>query len=116
MKDINTKYLACFCSYAYGVVVNDITDSAGGLRFDSRLVKSDTVSPTASHRCDVSTELCFPGAQPTRWASLHASASYRGNDREEKKQTYNCSQTILADTTTSLAPFPLIFMFITDFD
>ena len=85
MKDINTKYLACFCSYAYGAVVND-TDSAGGLRFDSRLVKPDTVSPTASHRYDVSTELCCPGAQPPRWASLHASASYRGNDREEKNK------------------------------
>ena len=30
-------------------------------------VKSDTVSPTARHRCDVSSELCSPGAKPRRW-------------------------------------------------
>ena len=31
------------------------------------LVKSDTMSPTACHRCDVSSELCCPGAKPRRW-------------------------------------------------
>ena len=31
-------------------------------------VKSDTVSPTTRHRCDVSSELCSPGAKPRRWA------------------------------------------------
>ena len=31
-------------------------------------VKFDTVSPTARHRCDVSSKLCWPGAQPRRWA------------------------------------------------
>ena len=33
-------------------------------------VKLDTVSPTARHRCDVSSELCCPGAKPQRWAPL----------------------------------------------
>ena len=27
-------------------------------------IKSDAVSPTARHRCDVSSELCYPGANP----------------------------------------------------
>ena len=27
-----------------------------------------TVSPTTRHRCDVSSELCCPGAKPRRWA------------------------------------------------
>ena len=31
-------------------------------------VKS-TVSPTARHRCDVSLEMCCPGAKSRRWAS-----------------------------------------------
>ena len=30
-------------------------------------VKSDTVSPTARHRCDVSSELCCPDAKQRRW-------------------------------------------------
>ena len=30
------------------------------------LVKLDTVSPSARHRCDVSSELCRPGANPRR--------------------------------------------------
>ena len=36
---------------------------AGGLRFDSRAGQISTVSPTARHRCDVSSELCSPGAK-----------------------------------------------------
>ena len=32
-------------------------------------VKSDTVSLTARHRCDVSLELCSPGAKLSRWAA-----------------------------------------------
>ena len=30
-------------------------------------VKSDTVSPTGHHCCDVSSKLCRPGAKPRRW-------------------------------------------------
>ena len=30
-------------------------------------LKSDTVSPTARHRCDVSSELCCPGVKLRRW-------------------------------------------------
>ena len=41
---------------------------AGGLGFDYRAGQIDTVSPTTRHRCDVSSELCSPGAQPRRWA------------------------------------------------
>ena len=29
-------------------------------------VKTDKLSPTARHRCDVSSELCCPGAKPRR--------------------------------------------------
>ena len=32
-----------------------------------RPVKSGTASPTARHRCDIPSELCFPGAKPRRW-------------------------------------------------
>ena len=41
-------------------------------------VKSNLESPAARHRCDVSSELCFPGAKPRIWAHhlLHVSASY----------------------------------------
>ena len=34
-----------------------------------RLVKLDTVSPTARHHCDVFFELCCPGTMQQRWAS-----------------------------------------------
>ena len=34
--------------------LSDIAISAGGLGFDPRSLKSDTLSPTASRRCDVS--------------------------------------------------------------
>ena len=47
----------------------------GGLRFDSGAGQISTVSPMARHRCDVSSELCSPGAKSRRWTrhSLHAS-------------------------------------------
>ena len=50
--------------------VRGVTDSI------PRLVKSDTVSPTARHRYDVSSELCCSGAKLRRWArhSIHAGA------------------------------------------
>ena len=40
---------------------------AGGLGFDSRAGQIGTVSPPARPRCDVSSELCCPGAMPRRW-------------------------------------------------
>ena len=46
---------------------------AVGLRFDSRAGLIDIVSPTARHRCDVSSETCCPGTKPKRWAPPHAS-------------------------------------------
>ena len=36
--------------------------------FDFRTGQIGTVSPTVCHRCDVSSELCSPGAKPRRWA------------------------------------------------
>ena len=42
---------------------------AGGLGLNFRAGQIGTVSPTARHRCDVSSELCSPGAKPRRWAS-----------------------------------------------
>ena len=41
---------------------------SGGVGFDSRAVQISTVSPTARHRCDVSSELCYPGAKQRKWA------------------------------------------------
>ena len=52
------------------VVQRDFAISASGLGFDSRPVRSNTVTPTTCHRCDVSSELCCPGAKPRH--SLHA--------------------------------------------
>ena len=43
-----------------------VKDVARGHGFDSGEVKSDPVSPTARHRCDVSSELCCPGAKLQR--------------------------------------------------
>ena len=55
-------------------------------------VKLDTVSPTACLRCDVSLDLCCPGAEPRGWSrhSLHASANYR-----EYNEDILCSKSIL---------------------
>ena len=33
--------------------------------------------PRNRHRCDVSSELCCPGAKPWRWIPLQASTQYR---------------------------------------
>ena len=43
---------------------------AGGLEFNSGAGQIGAVSPTACHRCDVSSELCSPGAKPRRRAPL----------------------------------------------
>ena len=41
---------------------------AGGLGLDSRVGQIDTMSPTARHRYDVSSELCGPSdAKSRRW-------------------------------------------------
>ena len=49
-----------------GVVSEHITISPRDLGSIPGPVISDTVSPTARHRCDVSSELCCPGAKPRR--------------------------------------------------
>ena len=49
---------------AVGVVVKQ---TAGGLRFNSRAGQMGrSVSPTACHCCDVSSDLCCSGAKPQR--------------------------------------------------
>ena len=59
---------------------------AGGLGFDSRAGQIGTVSPTARHRCDVSSELCNParsyGDGPRH--SLHALSYYREYNEDFK--------------------------------
>ena len=50
------------------VVVEDVAIDAGDPGFNSRLVKSDTVSPTTLHRYEVSSKLCSPGIKPRRLA------------------------------------------------
>ena len=50
-------------------------------------VKSDVVSPSARHRCDVSSELCCPGVKPRRWMSAAWPSGskrrfYDGHDRK----------------------------------
>ena len=41
---------------------------AEGLGFKSRVGEIGTVSPTARHRCDVSSDLCSLGVKPRKWA------------------------------------------------
>ena len=56
------------------IVVKEIAVSAGVLWLDSWSGQIWQVSPKARHRCDVSSELFCPGANPRRWPrhSLHA--------------------------------------------
>ena len=49
-------------------LLNACAIGAGGLEFNARAGQIGTVSPTARHRFDVSSELCSPGAKPRRWA------------------------------------------------
>ena len=55
-------------AYIIGVLVNDIAIGAEGLGLFSWQVKSDAVLPRACHRYEVSSNLCFPGAEPWTWA------------------------------------------------
>ena len=41
-------------------------DQCGGSGIDSQVSKTGTVSTTACHRCNVSSELSCPGAKPRR--------------------------------------------------
>ena len=48
---------------------NAFVPGAGNMRFKSRLVKSDTMLPTARHRCDISSkDAVFHGVMMRRWA------------------------------------------------
>ena len=48
---------------------NAFLSGAGNMRFKSRPVKSDTVLPTARHRCDISSkDAVFHGVMMRRWA------------------------------------------------
>ena len=46
-----------------GAVVEETANGAGDLGFDYQAGQVDTVPPTACQRCDVSLELCYPGAK-----------------------------------------------------
>ena len=50
-------------------VVKYIAIGAGRPEFNSRVGKKHTMSSTALHRCDISSELCCAGAQPRRRTS-----------------------------------------------
>ena len=63
--DYWTLILSCIL---IGVVLKDIATGAAGFGFDYRTGQSGTVSPTARHRCNVSSELCCAGAQTRRRA------------------------------------------------
>ena len=61
--DKNDQRLAQLLSaHAYHAI------GVGGLGFKFRTGQMGTVSPTARHRCDVSSVLCSPDAKPRRWA------------------------------------------------
>ena len=57
--------------------MKDIDIGASGLGFDRRPIKSDTVSPTAWHRCDIYFELCCPAH--SRGCRLRFSYTIRRN-------------------------------------
>ena len=49
-------------------MVEDNVIAVSGLGSITELVTSDTVSPEVRHRCDVSSELCCPGAKQRKLA------------------------------------------------
>ena len=49
--------------------VNDTAILTGGPGSIPVPFKSNTLSPAAHHRCDVSSELCCPGVKPRRYVS-----------------------------------------------
>ena len=61
------KWQMQFCG-PVGVVVKGIAIGAEGPGFRSRAGQIGTMSLTARHRCNVSLELCCPGAKPRRRA------------------------------------------------
>ena len=52
------------------VVIKAIAIGTGGLGLIPGLVKLHTVSPTAHHRCDVSSKLSWQGVKQGRWSPL----------------------------------------------
>ena len=71
---------------------NTFASGAGGLRFKARPIKSDTVLPTARHRCAISSKgAVLPGrndAEMNLANSLHASAEY-SEDNERFDQGFS---------------------------
>ena len=53
-----------------GEVAKHIAFGGGGLGSIPGAGQIGTLSPTARHRCDVSLDLCCPGAMPRRWIPL----------------------------------------------
>ena len=63
------EYASFFFHWPVSSVVPHLAIGGRDRGFDSyRPVKSDAVSSTARLRCNVSSELCCPGAKPRRWA------------------------------------------------
>ena len=52
-----------------GVAVEDPINRAGGLDSIPGPFTSDAVSPTAGHRCEISSQSNCPVAKPQRWVS-----------------------------------------------
>ena len=48
-------------------LVSSVFKKLGGLGSNPGSLKSAPVLPTVCHCCDVSSELCGPGAEPRRW-------------------------------------------------
>ena len=75
--DLETGVLLQPASWSSG---NAFVSGAGGLRFNLGPVKSNTVLPTARHRCDISSkEAVLPWRNDAKMGpanSLHASAYY----------------------------------------
>ena len=66
----NTHYLSANLKRMHRPLVQLLNAHAigeDGLGFKSQVGQIGTVSPTARHRCDVSSELCSEGAKPRRW-------------------------------------------------
>ena len=67
LYDMIRKSIVSLCQ-RINVVVKDIANGAEGHGFDSLADQIGIVSPTAHHRCDVSSELGHPDIKLRRWA------------------------------------------------
>ena len=80
----NFKVKISRTDWLVGAVVQDIASGAGSVGSISRPAKSETVSPKASHRCDVSSELrCLALSRRNEPCHLlHAATRYHEYDED----------------------------------